>query len=197
MIDYQSLDEVDLCDLIRGGDCSAFNYAYSQHNDKVRSFILSKCHDYLLAEEIAQITWIKVWKKIGGFQNKSKLFTWICRIAFNAFYDYNRKSKREVFFDDIGHEGRESDEESLLGILRPDTETPSRALEEKDEFSFQSKKFDKIVSSLSEEKREMADLVLMKGMTYEQASREANIPVGTVMSRVYYLRKELKRNWNV
>ena len=55
MIDYQSLDEVDLCDLIRGGDCSAFNYVYSQHNDKVRSFILSKCHDYLLAEEIAQL----------------------------------------------------------------------------------------------------------------------------------------------
>jgi DNA-directed RNA polymerase specialized sigma24 family protein len=54
------------------------------------------------------------------------------------------------------------------------------------------------MGSLSKEKQQIADLVLVRGMTYEEASREANVPVGTVMSRVYYLRKELRRtDWNV
>jgi RNA polymerase sigma-70 factor (ECF subfamily) len=200
MIDYESLSEKELCRLLKEGDSEAFNFVYEKHNNRVKSFILSKCGDYLLAEEVAQITWIKVWKKIGLFQNKSKLLTWIIRIAFNSFYDYVRKRKREVFFEDVckPNDSGESGEEFLLAKIRPEIETPAKNLEEKDGFSFKSKKFNKIMSSLSEEKQQIADLVLLRGMTYEEASRKANVPVGTVMSRVYYLRKELQRtDWDV
>ena len=93
MIDYQSLSEQELCRLLKQGDSKAFDFVHAEYNERVKTFILSKCHDYLLAEEIAQITWIKVWKKIGIFQGKSKLLTWIIRIAFNAFYDHVRKNK--------------------------------------------------------------------------------------------------------
>jgi len=201
MIDYQSLSEEKLCNLLKKGDSKAFDFVHEKYNDRVRSFVLSKCGNYLLAEEITQITWIKVWKKIGLFQNKSKLLTWIIRIAFNAFYDYARKSKREVFFEDacaFSHNSGESGEELLLAKIRPEIETPAKNLEEKDGFSFKSKKFNKIMNSLSKEKQQIADLVLLRGMTYEEASREANVPLGTVMSRVYYLRKELQRaDWDV
>ena len=202
MVDYQSLSEKHLCRLLQEGDSKAFDFVYCKHNDRVRSFILSKCGDYCLAEEIAQITWIKVWKKIGLFQGKSKLLTWIIRIAFNTFYDYVRKRKREVFFEDVSLSsencGDESGQEFLLAKIRPEIGTPAKNLEEKDGFLFKSKKFNKIMGSLSTEKQQIADLVLVRGMTYEEASREANVPVGTVMSRVYYLRKELRRtDWNV
>jgi RNA polymerase sigma-70 factor (ECF subfamily) len=192
MVQYESLTEEKLCELAKGGDSKAFECLYSQHDDRIKSFILSKCRDGLLAEEIAQITWIKVWKKMGSFKNKSKLRTWICRIAFNALYDHQKKRKREVFLEDIS-----VDKEFFLGESCPEVVTPCKNLEEKEEYSLNAKKFDKILSSLSKEKREMADLVLLKGMSYEQASKEANIPVGTVMSRVYYLRKELRKGWNV
>jgi RNA polymerase sigma-70 factor (ECF subfamily) len=191
MIQYESLTEKKLCGLVKNGDSKAFEHLYSKHGGRVKSFILSKCRDGLLAEEIAQITWIKVWKKIGSFKNKSKLRTWICRIAFNAFYDYKKKRKREVFLEEMS-----GDKESFLGAVCPEIATPYKNLEQKEEFSFHSKKLNKILSSLSKEKKEMADLVLLKGMTYEQASKQANVPVGTVMSRVYYLRKELKKNWD-
>ncbi len=195
MVHYESLSEEELCDLIKKRDQKAFEYVHSLYNDKVRNFIASKCSDYLLAEEITQIAWVKVWNKIDGFQNKSKLFTWICRIAFNAFYDYKRKHKREVFFEDITED--DQDEERMLAKFSVEVRTPSKNLEEKDEFSYKSKKFNKILDGLSEEKKEMADLVLLQGMSYEQASKKANVPIGTVMSRVYYLRKELQRNWDV
>jgi len=196
MVHYESLSEEALCDLIKKKDDKAFEYIHSLYNDKVRNFILSKCSNYLVAEEITQITWVKVWNKIGSFRNKSKLFTWICRIAFNAFYDYKRKYKREVFFEDLTGESG-SDEEQMLARFSPEVETPLKNLEEKDEFSYKSKRFNQILDNLSEEKKEMADLVLLQGMSYEQASKKANVPIGTVMSRVYYLRKELQRNWNV
>ena len=85
----------------------------------------------------------------------------------------------------------------MLARFSPEVETPLKNLEEKDEFSYKSKRFNQILDNLSEEKKEMADLVLLQGMSYEQASKKANVPIGTVMSRVYYLRKELQRNWNV
>ena len=71
MVHYESLSEEALCDLIKKKDDKAFEYIHSLYNDKVRNFILSKCSNYLVAEEITQITWVKVWNKIGSFRNKS------------------------------------------------------------------------------------------------------------------------------
>ncbi|WP_028896057.1 RNA polymerase sigma factor [Prevotella sp. HUN102] len=56
---------------------------------KIRSFVLS--HDD--ADDVLQNTFLKAWKNIGTFQGKSKISTWLYRIAINESLDFIRHQK--------------------------------------------------------------------------------------------------------
>ena len=45
------------------------------------------------ANDVLQNVFIKAWTNIGDFQNKSKLSTWLYRIAINESLDFLRKQK--------------------------------------------------------------------------------------------------------
>lgn len=46
------------------------------------------------ANDILQNTFIKAWVKLDEFENRSKLSTWLTRIAINEALDFKRKNKR-------------------------------------------------------------------------------------------------------
>lgn len=50
------------------------------------------CHED--ANDILQNTFVKAWLKLGEFENRSKLSTWLTRIAINEALDFKRKQKR-------------------------------------------------------------------------------------------------------
>ena len=56
---------------------------------KIRSIVLT--HDD--ANDVLQNTFMKAWKSIDEFQGKSKISTWLFRIAINESLDFIRKKK--------------------------------------------------------------------------------------------------------
>ena len=56
---------------------------------KIRSFVLT--HDD--ADDVLQNTFLKAWKNIAEFQGKSKISTWLYRIAINESLDFLRRNK--------------------------------------------------------------------------------------------------------
>lgn len=48
------------------------------------------------ADDILQNTFLKAWKHVAQFQNKSKVFTWLYRIAINEALDFLRKQKNTL-----------------------------------------------------------------------------------------------------
>jgi len=46
------------------------------------------------ADDVLQNTFIKAWLNIGSFENKSKLSTWLIRIAINEAIDFLRKKQK-------------------------------------------------------------------------------------------------------
>lgn len=71
----------------------AFSLIVEQYSEKlywtIRRLVLS--HDD--ANDILQNTFIKAWTNIGDFQNKSKISTWLYRIATNEALDFLRRQK--------------------------------------------------------------------------------------------------------
>ena len=71
----------------------AFSLIVSQYTEplywKIRRIVLN--HDD--ANDVLQNVFIKAWTNIGDFQNKSKLSTWLYRIAINESLDFLRKQK--------------------------------------------------------------------------------------------------------
>lgn len=45
------------------------------------------------ADDVLQNTFLKAWTNIGEFQGRSKLSTWLCRIAINESLDFLRRQK--------------------------------------------------------------------------------------------------------
>lgn len=68
---------------------------------KIRTIVAN--HDD--ADDILQNTFLKAWKALDDFQGKSKLSTWLYRIAINEALDFLRHQKGKL---QIGEEGENS-----------------------------------------------------------------------------------------
>ena len=73
----------------------AFNDVVSQYSEqlywKIRRIVLT--HED--ANDVLQNVFVKAWMNLDDFQNKSKLSTWLFRIAINESLDFLRKQKHQ------------------------------------------------------------------------------------------------------
>jgi RNA polymerase sigma-70 factor (ECF subfamily) len=81
---YQGVDEGELRRLALAGDEAAFAALVAPYRELVQTVcyrITGNEHD---AEDAAQATLLAVWRNLGSFAGRSKLSTWVYRIAHNA-----------------------------------------------------------------------------------------------------------------
>lgn len=65
-------------------------------NDILRYLLVLTHGNWDLAEELTQETFFKVIQKINTFDGRSSLYTWMCQIAKNTYYNTIRASKHKV-----------------------------------------------------------------------------------------------------
>jgi len=95
----------DLITLIRSGNMIAFSTLIDRH----RVFITRVVSRFLLWDEdvceVVQDTFIRVWKHLGEFDERSRFTTWIYAIAFNLCLDRMRLNRRRpTTFDQVDFE---------------------------------------------------------------------------------------------
>ena len=77
----------------------AFGLIVQQYTEtlywKIRCIVLD--HDD--ANDVLQNTFLKAWNSIGDFQSKSKVSTWLYRIAINESLDHLRKQQHKISTD--------------------------------------------------------------------------------------------------
>ena len=95
------------------------NEIYKEHASTVYKFLLSRCRDAGLAEELTQETFYQAVKSITRFDGSCKVSVWLCGIAKHLWYQYLEKHKREVPAEDLpDRETAASAEETVLGRER-------------------------------------------------------------------------------
>lgn len=80
---------------ILDGDAQAFTILVDQHKNLVYTVALRMLKNKEEAEEVAQDTFIKVFKSLNKFKGDCKLSTWIYRIAYNSCLDQLKRNKRK------------------------------------------------------------------------------------------------------
>jgi RNA polymerase sigma-70 factor (ECF subfamily) len=65
------------------GDRRAFERVYRAHVDRVFSVCVRMLGDRMLAEEVTQDVFVRVWEKLPGFRGESAFSTWLHRVAIN------------------------------------------------------------------------------------------------------------------
>lgn len=68
---------------------------YELYFKDVYLYILSICKNEYIAEEITQETFFKALKKFDTFRGDCKIYSWLCQIAKNTYYDYLKKRKQK------------------------------------------------------------------------------------------------------
>lgn len=88
-----------------------FDRIFETYYPIVYKFTLSLCRDASLAEEITQDAFVKALEHFEQFDQKCRLYVWLCQIAKNTYYSYLRKQKRLVSEAQIPPQWEDSPEE--------------------------------------------------------------------------------------
>jgi RNA polymerase sigma factor (sigma-70 family) len=84
-------DAADVAAAARG-DRGAFERVYRQHADRVYSLCLRMLGDRVLADEVTQDVFVRVWQKLPGFRGESAFSTWLHRVAVNVILSRRKTS---------------------------------------------------------------------------------------------------------
>ena len=183
---YSSLSEKELISLSQDQDTKAFEELERRNRTYVYNWILSRTRDANNADEVYQTMLIKCWKGIRNFRFNSTFKTWANRIALNAYRDRYRKYKRE-------DEKTVSTEEIIFEIEMPTQKNKGfenlvRA-ELREDIS-------QILGRIPNQSAKVLIMHLVNDMSYREIARTLKCPIGTVMSRMFYARKNAREAYN-
>ncbi|MDW3196060.1 MAG: sigma-70 family RNA polymerase sigma factor [Cytophagales bacterium] len=159
--------DADLLGSIAEGDTDAFANLYSDYSKALFGSIYKVIGDRLLAEEILQDTFMKIWMNIHRYDpKKGALYTWMFNIARNLTIDRMRSS--EYF------------KRSVTSTFEQEDEQMDNRLGGEEMHLFTND----ILNQLPETQSMVLDLMYFQGFTSEDISKEFAIPLGTVKSRI-------------
>jgi RNA polymerase sigma-70 factor, ECF subfamily len=140
------------------------------------------------SEDLVQETYLKAYKYYDKFTEGTNLKAWLFKIMKNTFINSYRKQQNQPprsAFSDIEESFESSlSEEALQQIKNPEEEILDRVLDED---------VQKAIDALPEDYRMVLHLVDLEGFSYKEAASILEVPVGTVMSRLYRGRRMLER----
>lgn len=69
---------------------------YQENAKIVHRYLLSLCHDPVLAEDLTQETFLRAYQSLERYDHSCRLSTWLCQIGKHIYYQHLAKAKREV-----------------------------------------------------------------------------------------------------
>ena len=90
---------------LKAGSEGHFNELYNRYFQRIYTFSYVRVRNHADAEEIAQETFIAVFRSVDAYRGQSALLSWVYGIAKNTANNHLRRSKaREARLEDTRHE---------------------------------------------------------------------------------------------
>jgi len=90
-----ALSDLEIVEAIRAGDEAAFTELYDRYFDRVYHFAYARLRHHADAEEVAQETFVAVFRSIEAFVGRSALLSWIYGIAKNTVNNHLRRNRAQ------------------------------------------------------------------------------------------------------
>ena len=178
----------DLVERARAGDTVAFAGLIDAYKDKIYGYVYRMLRDPEEAEDVAQETFLRAYQSLQSFRGTASFHTWLYRIASNLSIDVARRNRRkndsafsldEPLDSDDGDYGREIADDSA----GPEQLTARREMQEL---------VREAIAELPAKLRTVVVLYELQGESYEDIAEILGCPLGTVKSRLFNARAELK-----
>ncbi|MEG1544405.1 MAG: sigma-70 family RNA polymerase sigma factor [Tannerellaceae bacterium] len=163
---------------VQAGDATSFGYLVDRYARQIHSLIYKVVRSHEDAEELAQDTFVKVFRNLSSFKGDSSFSTWIYRIAYNTAISATRKKRLEFLSIDETLINNVSEEEVANALWQTDT-------------SEQLQRLDSALAQLQPDERALITLFYMKEKTTEETSFITGLSQSNVKTKLFRIRKKL------
>jgi RNA polymerase sigma-70 factor (ECF subfamily) len=175
-------EEKDIIRRVQGGDVAAFEDLVNAYKQKAYYVALGFVGNHEDALDLSQDAFVKAFKAIKTFDLNSPFFPWFYKIIKNHCLNYIKKNQR-VRNDSL----EELEEETFAQFedVRPDP---------RDQYA-DSETRHQLWRAIDRLKPDFREIIIMKhfhNLSYKEIAEALDIPIGTVMSRLFNARQELR-----
>ncbi len=171
--------DTELVRQVKHGDTHAFQKLVDRLMKPAYFHALALLHNHDDAVEISQETFIKVWKARKRIDPDRPLYPWFYTILKNLCLNLSRDQSRK----------KETAVSRLTYWTEPEGDrNPSNEMVRKEE----NQLIEQTLAKLDMNDREIIVLKDLEGYSYKEIAELLDIPIGTVMSRLYTARKRFK-----
>jgi RNA polymerase sigma-70 factor (ECF subfamily) len=166
----------------RSGDHVAFGRLVDRYKDRIYNLALGYVGDADDADDVAQEIFVKAYGALDSFRGQSQFYTWLYRIGMNACMDWVKSRSRRV---DSLSRIRDGEVRAGAGSPLPLTDV---ALERRELRSL----LHRALAQLPDEYRSAVVLREIEDLSYEEIAEALSCSIGTVKSRLFRARAQLK-----
>jgi len=178
--DDSAVADATLIDRTLAGEPAAFGELVLRYQDRLYNSLVRVLGSAEDARDAVQDAFVQAFVKLESFRGSSAFYTWLYRIAFNQAMSHARR-KRPTRSLDL--ERTDRGREPVDGQPAPDARLNERE---------RATQVHRALAELSAEYRQVIVLREMDGCKYEEIAEMLELPVGTVRSRLFRARLELR-----
>lgn len=167
---------------VQEGDRNAFEDLVNAYKQKAYFVALGFVNNHEDALDLSQDAFVKAFKAIKTFDLNSPFFPWFYKIIKNHCLNYIKKNTR------VRNDSLEELEEETFMQVREERPDPRGSYEDEQTRVQLWRAIDRL-------KPDFREIIIMKhfhNLSYKEIAEALDIPIGTVMSRLFNARQELR-----
>jgi len=161
---------------VQQGNANAFEEIVNKYQKKIERTIYGILGDSEEAEDVGQETFIRFFKAINKFRGESSVGTYLTRIAINLSLNALKKRKRKLEIENA------LKEKSALNYYQ---DNENEKVENKEIIR-------QAIDVLPSKYKEVIVLRLMNNYSTEETAKVLQLPIGTVLSRLFRGQEKLR-----
>lgn len=179
--------DAQLIEQVRANDLTALGLLFDRYYAQVYRSAMAITQDGAVAEDIAQDCFLKVHRYANRIDTNLPLAPWLYRVTVNLSYTWvSRQKKRRVSLEAV-----------VDRLISPTWLSPDH-IAEHTEIQQQVRQ---AIRELNFNQRVVVVLHYLSGLSLEEIAEVLDCPVGTIKSRLYYARENLRgrlgvMNWS-
>lgn len=177
-MENQPLDDRELIEKLKTGDLEALGDLYDRYRSQIHRTALAITHDPAAAEDILQECFLRVYNYASRINSDLPLGPWLYRVTVNLSYTWTKRHHSKTV--------------SIEAFIERLTSPPGQAPETSAERSETKAKIQRAIDSLPFGQKVVIVLYYLNGMNLKEIADILDCPVGTVKSRLFHARENLR-----
>ena len=174
-----------LIECAQNGDIAAFGELVNKYQKRIYELAYRFTHHPEDAADLCQEIFLKAFRALGRFENKSTFYTWIYQIAKNTCIDYSRRRTgrydvafvEEIAPDDSQFQSQYSGDQAFRRLEQVELETEIK----------------KAIEQLSPRQKQVFILRHYEGLALREIAVTLNLRVGSVKAHLFNATRKLRK----